>query len=258
MSNMPPDKHILHKMGYYSNQEGIALRYIREDDNWNNHLSNTRRFIINAVKKVKPDTVTVLGSGWLLDIPVNEILNYASQIRLIDLVHPPDLVRSFAGNSSVILVNEDVTGGLPALAWDIAGEKHTNGAETIIEKVRLLRYEPDSDPGMVLSVNLLSQLATLPFEFLQKKKLIDDSDYSLFVAAVQEAHLGFLKKHSSVVITDWTEIQTARNGRVEREQIVKCRLPEGSRREEWTWQFDSTGTYKQGYTTEMQVVAISI
>jgi hypothetical protein len=253
-----PDKAILHKMGYYSNQEGIALRYIREDENWNTHLANTKRFILNSVKKSKPPLVTVLGSGWLLDVPVSEMLKYTEKIQLIDLVHPPDILRSFATNNSVIPLIADVTGGLAALIWQVAGSGDKQDAQLLLEKVKVLEFEPDREMGMVLSVNLLSQLPTLPFEFLKRKKLINPEHFHPFSTLIQEKHLGFLKKHDAVLITDFAEIQTARNGLITREQIVHCRLPAGSRRQEWTWSFDSTGSYKQGFNTEMQVVAIHL
>jgi len=253
-----PDKAILHKFGYHSNQEGIALRYIREDDMWNTHLSNTKRFIINAVKKIKPQVVTVLGSGWLLDVPMQELLMISPRVILVDIVHPPDIQKNYAGNSSVEIVIDDVTGGITEMVWELTENKSKPDHDEILMLLETLDYKPDGDQGMVLSVNLLSQLPSLPFEFLVKKKLVTEDFYSAFAAKVQEKHIAFLKRNNSVLITDFEEIHTDRNGMLSKDFPVHCKLPSGQKREEWMWQFDTTGTYKQGNKTQMKVVAIHI
>ncbi len=56
-------------MKYISDQKGILNRYLAEGNNWEAHLEKTRGFITGCLEKNKPETVAVLGSGWLLDIP---------------------------------------------------------------------------------------------------------------------------------------------------------------------------------------------
>ena len=253
-----PDKAILHKFGYHSNQEGIALRYVREDDNWVSHLANTKRFIISSVRKIRPHVVTILGSGWLLDVPVQELLMHTSRVRLVDIVHPPDILKKYEGISAVEIVVDDISGGLIALTWDMAESKIKPTFEQIISSLELLEYKPIDEQGMVISVNILSQLPSLPFEFLVKKKLITDDQYPVFAAKVQEKHLAFLKKNKGVLITDYEEVHTDRKGLNTKELPVYCKLPAGQKREEWTWQFDTNGSYKQGNNTAMRVVAIHI
>jgi len=253
-----PDKSILHRIGYHSNQEGIALRYIREVETWNTHLSNTKRFIINAVRKIKPPVVTVLGSGWLLDVPVQELLMHTTRVRLVDIVHPPDILRNYSENRSVEIVIDDVTGGLPDLVWRMTENKNKPDYHEILRSIESLDYKPEDEQGMVISVNLLSQLCSLPFEYLLKKKLVTEDFYPAFAAKVQEKHLAFLKKNSAVLITDYEELHTDRNGMVSKDLPVHCKLPSGQKREEWVWQFDTNGSYKQGNNTSMRVVAIHI
>ncbi|MBE0676535.1 MAG: hypothetical protein IH591_17910 [Bacteroidales bacterium] len=256
MRGSVPDKMILHRMGYHTNQEGIGRRYVREDDNWSDHLGNTKRFILNVIKKKEPDQVTILGSGWLLDIPLREILRTGVRVRLVDIVHPPGIVKSLDGEPMAELVTDDITGGLPAAVWEMAASKPRPDVSQVIEAIAALYYEPQYEPGLVLSVNLLSQLATQPFTYLVKKKLLRRDDYKMFAAAVQENHLAFLKKHEAILVTDFAEVYTDRYGAVTREQILGCRLPAGKNRKEWTWHFDTDGSYMQGYKTSMEVVAL--
>lgn len=245
-------------MGYYSNQEGIAMRYIREDENWNEHLSNTKKFIVSVIKKVRPEVVTVLGSGWLLDIPLSNIISSGAAVRLVDIVHPPAIVRSLADEKSVTFITDDITGGLPALVWDLSGSGRKPDASHILEAAAALEYNPDSEQGLILSINLLSQLHTLPFEYLVKKRISGQESHDALAALIQEKHIGFLKKHKAVLITDIEEIETDRAGMSHSRRIIYCRLPAGQSRKEWTWEFDTEGSYRQGFTTVMKVAALHL
>lgn len=253
-----PDKKILHRLGYYSNQEGIAMRYVREDENWNTHLSNTRKFIVSVLKKVNPAVVTVLGSGWLLDIPLKSIIGSGAKVRLVDIVHPPGIVRSLAGEEAVSFVTTDITGGLISLAWSLAESGAKPGADKLFEYVTALENKFDTDPGLILSVNLLSQLHTLPFEYLVKRKIVGQEVHDAFAALMQEKHIAFLKKYEAVLVTDIEEIETDRSGVPHRTAITLCNLPQGHSRKEWLWEFDTAGSYRQGFTTVMKVAAIHL
>jgi hypothetical protein len=258
MKSGVPDKKILHRLGYYSNQEGIAMRYIREDENWNEHLANTKKFIVSVIKKVRPKVVTVLGSGWLLDIPLRKIISSGATVRLVDILHPPGIVRSLADEKSVTFYTEDITGGLPALAWELSESGRKHDGSQILEAAAALEYNTDSEQGLILSINLLSQLHTLPFEYMVKKRVLRQEYHDAFAAVIQEKHIGFLKKHEAVLITDIEEIETNRAGVPHSSQIIYCRLPAGHSRKEWTWEFDTEGSYRQGCTTEMRVAALHL
>jgi len=258
MTSILPDKQVLHRMGFYSNQEGIALRYIREDKNWKDHLTRTKRFILNAVKKTEPEVITVLGSGWLLDIPLKELIQTGARIKLADVVHPPQVLKSLAGEPMVEFINCDITGGLIALAHELSLAGRRLESEGIPALLGQLNYNPGSEPGMILSVNLLSQLTSLPSEFLQKKKILNPADAGTFTSVVQERHLRFLKKHDSVLISDFAEIHTNRSGEATRSELIHCRLPAGKMRMVWKWEFDTGGFYRQGHRTYMEVVAIHL
>ena len=64
---------ILKKFGFFKDQNGIINRYLREKEAWQAHLSNTRDFIINSSMNKDNSKAVILGSGWLLDIPVDEL-----------------------------------------------------------------------------------------------------------------------------------------------------------------------------------------
>jgi hypothetical protein len=59
-----------------------------------------------------------------------------------------------------------------------------------------------------------------------------------FRREVQSKHISFLKKHKSVLITDFSETVTETSGNVSEIKSVLIDLPEHKFKEEWTWNFD--------------------
>jgi len=79
---------LLRKMEYISDQRGIINRYINEGKNWNLHLENTKKYIINSTKTKNKENVAILGSGWLLDLPLSFLNENFKTIYLVDIYHP--------------------------------------------------------------------------------------------------------------------------------------------------------------------------
>ena len=67
-------RRMLGRMGYYNYQDGLIHHHINEEGGWEDHLSHCRDFILKAINLFRPEKVTVLGSGWLLDLPFAEII----------------------------------------------------------------------------------------------------------------------------------------------------------------------------------------
>lgn len=186
----------------------------------------------------KPSVVTVLGSGWLLDLPLQEIVDIATEINLVDIVHPPEVRMQVAEIQKVILREDDVTGGLISEVWDKAGSRLFFNKFHSFDEIRINEYQPHFNPGMVISLNILTQLENLPLEFLKKRSIKNEESYLHFRKEVQSKHISFLKKHTSVLITDISEVTTDNSGNVIENPSVLVDLPEAKFKEEWTWNFD--------------------
>ena len=71
----------MRRAGYLKDQTGIRRRYEREQEPWQQHIDNTRRFIVESARKAaNHKSVAVLGSGWLLDVPVDELLQISTPV----------------------------------------------------------------------------------------------------------------------------------------------------------------------------------
>lgn len=225
-------------MGYYNYQQGLIYHRLKEQSGWNSHLRNCRSFITRSLYLAKPSIVTVLGSGWLLDLPLKEIAEQVRQVNLVDIVHPPDVKKQITVFPNVTLREEDITGGLIGEIWSIAGKRLFFNKLKSLDAIRIREYSPQYDPGMVISLNLLTQLETLPLKLLRKKSAIEEEYYVKLRKKIQESHLNFLGKHMSLLITDISEIVTLSSGEKHEIRSVLTEIPCGMHEEEWTWHFD--------------------
>lgn len=231
-------RRIIHKMGYYNYQRGLIYHHLDEEGSWNDHLGNCRSFILNAVDKYKPSVITVLGSGWLLDLPLAEMTEIAELINLVDIVHPPEVKDQVKDLGNVVLKEDDVSGGLIGEVWKKAGKRTIFNRLKTISDIEVNEYKPGFDPGMVISLNILTQLETLPVNLLVKKSKVNAGEILNFRKRVQQMHLQFLKKHRTVLITDCSEIIKDSSGRSDEIPSLLADLPDTIMTKEWTWNFD--------------------
>ena len=232
------DKRILNRLGYYEYQQGLIYRHLNQDKGWNSHLENCRNFILKSVEMISPSKVTILGSGWLLDIPLRELLDKTGSVVLVDIVQPPEAVKQVSGFRQVSVMESDVTGGLVREVWEKAGKIPFWKKLNTIGNISIPEFSFGEDPGLVISVNVLSQLHVLPERFLRKKSRTKEAEFIKFRKEVQEKHMNLLLKHKSVIITDICENFTGRDGKKTLVKTVEVEIPEGSYTRRWTWDFD--------------------
>jgi len=245
-------------MGYYDYQSGLIYRHLNQESGWDSHLEKCRSYILKAIDKHKPEKLTVLGSGWLLELPVAEIVEKTGKLSLIDIIHPPDVIRQAGGIDNVELIESDLTGGLiEQVRKKISSYPFFRKADNL-EGIIVPEYKPVSDPGMIISLNLITQLEVLPVRYLKKKARIADDEMLRFRKSIQEKHMDLLSKYSSVLITDYEEVITERSGEITRIPTLLADLPHLVEKEEWTWDFDLKGADYYNRKSVMHVIAVTL
>lgn len=250
-------RRILTRLGYYNYQNGLIYRHLNQEGRWENHLEHCRRFILKALEEYKPDKVTVIGSGWLLDLPFAELVERAGRIDMIDIVHPPDVISQVKCFPGVKLIEADATGGLIEEVWLKRGKYKLIQRRNSLSDIIIPEFKPDDDPGMVISLNILTQLESLPITFLKKRSRISDEEVDLFRTRVQKKHVDFLMKHRYVLITDYAELITSRTGDSKTVPTLFTDLPVSAYREEWTWNFDQKGADLYNSVSQFKMVAVT-
>jgi hypothetical protein len=225
-------------MGYYNYQQGLIFRHLNQNRGWDSHLARCRDFILKAIELVKPSVITVLGSGWLMELPLAEMAEKTGKIVLIDIVHPPEVAEQTKKLQNVEVSEEDVSGGLIEEVWKKAGRKTIFNRLTSLETIVIPEYKPVGDPGLVISLNILTQLEILPEKLLRKKSKATDEDFIDFKKEIQERHLGFLMKYPSILISDIVEVVFDSTGARTEKNTLLAEIPEARMKEEWIWDFD--------------------
>jgi len=244
-------------MGYYDYQSGLIYRHLNQESGWDSHLDKCRRYILRAIDNIKPGKVTVLGSGWLLELPVAEIVEKTGKVELVDIIHPPDVVKQAGAIENVELIESDVTGGLIENVWKKINAYPFFRKADNLEGILIPEYKPLSDPGLIISLNLITQLEVLPVRYLKKKARINEEELYRFRRTIQERHMELLSKYRSVLITDYEEVITPRSGEKVRIPTLITELPRGTDKEEWTWDFDLKGADYYNSRSVMHVIAVT-
>ncbi len=244
-------------MGYFDYQQGLIRRHLDQDGAWDSHLDHCRKYILRAVDLFNPEKVTILGSGWLLDLPLSEILEKTKKVILIDIIHPPDVISQVSAFKDVEIVEADVTGGLVEELWAALSGIHLVKRKISLSEIVVPEFKPGFDPGLIISLNLLTQLENLPLEYIRKQAKVEDNDLVGFRKEIQKKHLDFLIKFKSVMITDVEEIYSDRKAKTKTTPTLLAGIPAGNYREEWIWDFDLNGSDYYNTTSVMKVVAVT-
>jgi len=252
---------VLRKMGYLSDQQGIMNRYLRERKNWEEHLEHTRNFISSAFNSTFPEgenneSVAILGSGWLLDVPLENLVQRFGKIYLVDICHPPQIRKKVELMDQVVLVEEDLSGGLIEQVWQFTAKKGPGSAGGLIESLRPLQALADINPSAFISVNLLNQLDIIICDHLIKQGYKEINFLNQMRRLIQSFHLRWLTEKPGCIITDTHEIITGSKGNQSTIELLYAELPEGFRREDWSWNFDTSGSYRSGARSRMIVQAL--
>jgi len=244
-------------MGYYDYQSELIYRRLSQGDEWDSHLAKCRGFIKKAIQHFNPSHITVIGSGWLLDLPIAELIEEYFRVTLIDIIHPPDVKEQTSGVGNIELVEIDATGGLIEEVWKKTGALPLLRRSTSLSDIVIPEFEAVGDPGMLISLNILTQLEVRILEFIKKRIKATEEELLKFRTTIQEKHINYLKKHDSVLITDYAELVTSKNGETNTVATLLTSLPDSRLRDEWIWNFDLHGSDYYSNRSVMKVVAIT-
>tara|TARA_B100001123_G_C15226609_1_gene993396 strand:- start:113 stop:847 length:735 start_codon:yes stop_codon:yes gene_type:complete len=175
-------------MGFLRETISIMSRYNRCKKDWSNHLINSRKTILEAAQKCPGGTSAVIfGAGLGYDVPLGELLDRFSEVVLVDLVHTVPMRIASLKNKRLKLLRHDVTESL---------DNFFRGDLSINDPHRFLN---DRSADLVVSLNLLSQLPTLPLRYLEKVYSVSEDQLELIAQQLIEIHLDYLRKFSGTV-----------------------------------------------------------
>jgi hypothetical protein len=246
-----PYKRALKKMGFPAEQQGLINRYLKEKENWKTHLENTRNFIIQSIQDVEGEKIAILGSGWLMDLPVDFLFSKFKKILLYDVLHPAQVFHKYANDPKVEFHFTDITGNAILATWEMCKKKSHN-----LEKIPSEQFELPEDISFIVSLNILSQLDAFPVDFIQQRLDLDENEILDFRRKIQLNHFNLIKNRNSCLITDTDEIYHCPGDQISSKKTVLIDLFAEKFSVEWDWVFDTSGDYHENCETVMKVKAL--
>ena len=232
-------------------------RYLRESSQWKQHLELTRNFISDSFAHTGAETVAVLGSGWLLDVPLDHLVQRFRHVYLVDIHHPVQIRKLTAGMSQVELIEADLTGGAIEKIWQYSRDNHISTQDgLVLDEIPLDPPLAHIQADALISVNLMNQLDIILCDYILKQKPFQQKDLTPFRTAIQTFHLDWISKKPACLVTDILEEVVDKKGVKSSKALLYTHLPEAKRQDSWWWDFDSQGTYHPGSRTRMEVQAI--
>lgn len=250
--------HVLKKMNYFSDQRGIFERYILEYEGWSKHIQKTKETIEKNATLKKNNSCAILGSGWLIDVPIDFLSKYFKKVYLFDIIHPVQVKHKIKNYNNVELVEIDITGGAIQEFYDsVQMFKHYKKRKELSEIV-MKGFSFPLEFDYVVSVNILSQLDQMLSEYLKKYNLYSKEELIVIKKMIQQKHLDTLPKEKSCLITDYYEYVYDDNNNLEiKNNIIYIELPFSKLIDKWTWEFDHHNYYP-GKNIVFEVLAFNL
>ena len=254
---MEINNRILRKFGFKKDQNGIINRYLREKGAWETHLSNTKKFITDFTKNKAKDSCVVLGSGWLLDVPIEDLRKIFNKVYLIDIVHPRQIIHKYRKNENIKFIQADISGYImPVYTLLKNSSKIKVPVNNIEQQFPESFKEKINNASMIVSVNILNQLDILICDYITKFNIYSDEEINAFRKIIQQKHIDLLSQNKSCIITDYEELNYDDNMQlVKNKPLVYIELPKSKNGKKWKWDFDLSKTYHKDYKTIFKVMA---
>jgi hypothetical protein len=243
-SSLTPATGIARRLGYVDEVVAIGARERRHRRAWAAHLEYTRAFVDEVA--VGGDHLVVLGSGRLLDVPLERVARRYARTTLVDMVHPRVARRRAAAVQGVVCVEGDVTGCAARLC----------AGQGLPEPARPVLLDGGPPPTTTISLNLASQLAVAPSLWLERHGF-EDEVIDRFGTALVTLHLEWLSALPGSVglVTDVRRRYTRRgvDGEAVESSLFDVARPPADRC--WTWEVAPEGEIEPEVTLVLDVEA---
>jgi len=252
------DDRMFRRIGYFGDQSGIMRRYRREREHWDAHLQHTREFVIQAMQGKNRQSVAVLGSGWLLDVPVEELSRYFEKVYLYDIRHPEKAKKQVRPLKNVELRVCDIS-GFARPVYQYVKQYRSRKERPSIGDIQPQTTLDMTGFDFVFSCNILNQLDILLADYLAQFFGLSREETDIFRSHVQQRHIDLLPRNRSCVVADYEEIIcTPDDVEISRTTSVRHSIVHNPDARRWTWIFDTKMTYHEGKKTFFNVMGVEV
>ncbi len=249
-----PCPRYVRRMGYLYEAIAMRERHRRRRADWQQHIASTRRCVLSVARSCRNrERAVVLGAGLLLDVPLNELASMFREVVLADIVFLPEIRRLINSYGNVKLQQCDVTGIAELLFQNVQCGRQALPSDTapVLPAV-------EAGTGLVVSLNLLSQLCVIPGRFaLKHMPLLHEKYLSDWCGRITALHYAAMASLPGDVclIADHAFAKYDRQGHIAERgsTLYGLDLPEPD--DSWTWMVAPFGEESQYLSKELHVGA---
>ena len=233
-------------------QETIALeaRYKRSREQWASHLKHSKEIMISASKSISADKdIIVLGSGLLLDIPLDYLSDNFNHVFLLDVVHLKKIKQITEHYKNITLVEQDIT-GLSDSIFDA-----TKNHPTLTPKPDIPCLTPNT--GLVISANMLSQIHLAPVFYAESKLAYSEQQLEQLAHDIMISHLRLLSTLPCKVclLTDFVRLYKDKNQNIVTTESVLFDIELPKPDKTWYWEIAPRGELDKHFSMTSMVYA---
>lgn len=252
---LTPTVPLAKKYGFLYQSIALEERFKRCQRPWLEHLKNCQDLFLEVCQELpQKEHVVVLGSSHLHEIPWHLLSSQFKKITLVDIIHPLKhhrLQRKFA---QLNLITLDLTQALDQL----------ESVKNFEDLTALASLEPqwEFSADLIISGNILSQLALLPLETLERKTktqlTVEQKDQ--ICSAFANRHLETLKRcqGQKLVYADRKTFYHDPKGEIIYEGGYSVDFSDFKKIKEWNWNLAPLKEASKNYSISMLVEAYSL
>lgn len=252
---LTPTTPLAKKYGFLYQSIALSARYERCKKQWIPHLKNCQDLFLESLKDLpQKKSVIILGSAHLHEIPLHLLVGHFENITLVDVIHPLKHHWLAKRNPRLKLITQDLSQSLERLD-SLQSLEDLHGLIQELSTQELFHFEAD----LIVSGNLLSQLALLPMESIerkiQRKLSLEEKDH--ICTAFAEIHLKNLRNCQGQKLVYADREVTYRNP--QNEVIYQGKYPVSftgfQKIKEWNWLLAPLKEASKDYSIEMKIEA---
>ncbi len=252
---LTPTTPLARKYGFLYSSISLRHRYHRQKKNWIPHLKNCQEVFLETANSLpQRKSVVVLGSAHLHEIPLHLLMDTFEQVTLVDVIHPLKHHLQAKRYSRLKLITMDLTNALDKLQ-----ELNTmEDLETLAKKLageKIFHFEAD----LIVSANLMSQLALLPLDAVEKKikRPLELSEKDSICTQFAETHLKNLKgcTGTKLIYSDREVIYRDKAGELMYTGHYPVNFSDYKKLREWYWMLAPLKEASKDYSIEMKIEA---
>lgn len=254
---LTPTTPLAKKYGFLYQSIALQHRYERCKKAWLPHLKNCQDIFLQTLSDLpQKKSVVILGSAHLHEIPMHLLLGNFENVTLVDVIHPLKHHWLAKRNPRLKLITQDISQSLHHLE-KIQSLKDLHHLMDELQKQEIFHFEAD----LIVSSNLLSQLALLPIEALEKKlkRALTLEEKDFICTGFAEIHLKNLKncKGRKLIYSDREVLYHSPKGELIYTGHYPVSFSGFKKMKEWTWNLAPLKEASKDYSIEMKVEAYS-